>query len=284
MSDTYTTAATRGPSKMAQMRHEVETMRSARGPVWTIARFVLVEALRSGLPGLVIVAALAAVGIAGFLAHVAITESVALQSALTAALLRACAVFLVAAHVIASAQRETNDKVLEVVLALPVSRTAYYLGKLAGFAACGAAVAVALGLPLLLWSPPGAVVLWVGSLAVESALVAAAALFFSAVLRQTVSALSATLGLYLLARAMATIQSMAGGPLVPDSPLAHAERWVIDAIALLLPRLDMATRTEWLLYGLQGGLVEYGATLAGLGLYVALLTAAGLFDFHRRSL
>jgi len=269
---------------MAQMGHEVETNRRSRGPVYTIARFVLVEALRSGLPGLVIAAVLAAVGIAGFLAQVAITESVALQSTLTAALLRAVAVFLVAAHVVASTQRESNDKVLEVVLALPVSRTSYYLGKLAGYAACGAAVAAVLGLPLFLWNPPGMVVAWVGSLAAETMLVAAAALFFAAAFRQLVSALAATAGLYLLARAMGTIQSMASGPLASDSLLAHAERWVVDAVALLLPRLDSATRTDWLLYGLQGGLAEYGSVLAGLGLYVALLTAAGLFDFHRRSL
>lgn len=266
------------------MGREVETETSAREPVFTIARFVVVEALRSGLPGLVAAGVLAAVSIAGFLAHLALTESVALQAAVTAALLRACAMFIVATHVVTSTLREANDKVREIVLALPISRASFYLGKLAGFGACGAVVAALLGLPLLLWSPPGAVAFWVGSLATEAILVAAVALFFASALRQIVSALAATAGLYLLARVIGTMQSMAGGPLVVDSSLARVERWAVDTIALLLPRLDSVTRTEWLLYGMKSSLAEYASAIAGLVLYASVITAAGLFDFQRRSL
>ena len=49
----------------------------------------------------------------------------------------------------------------------------------------------------------------------------------------------------------------------------------------MLPRVDAATRTEWLVYDAPP-LGEYGAALAALALYIVLLTAAGLFDFHRR--
>ena len=48
------------------------------------------------------------------------------------------------------------------------------------------------------------------------------------------------------------------------------------------PPLTM-TRAEWLLYGLPDA-PTYFAGLASLILYALLLTAAGLFDFHRRSL
>jgi hypothetical protein len=50
----------------------------------------------------------------------------------------------------------------------------------------------------------------------------------------------------------------------------------------LLPPLDAVTRTEWLIYAAPPG----GAYVLGLGsllLYGVLLTAAGLFDFHRRN-
>ena len=49
-------------------------------------------------------------GLAAFLSQVAVTESLALQTAIVAALLRASAVFLVAAQVITSTQRERDDK------------------------------------------------------------------------------------------------------------------------------------------------------------------------------
>jgi ABC-type transport system involved in multi-copper enzyme maturation permease subunit len=265
------------------MRREVENLSETVRPVVALARFVMIEAGRSGLPWLVLASVAAALGVAGFLSHVAVTESVALQAALAASVLRACAVFLIAAHVAASTSREANDKVLEFLLALPISRACYYVGRLAGFAACGTAVAAVLALPLVLWSPPATVALWAASLAMETALVAAAAFLFAAVLGQLVPALAATAGLYLLARSIGAMQSLAASPLAGNSALAQAERWIVDAVALVLPRLDSATRTEWLLYGPPGP-AEFSSVLAGLALYAALLTVVGLFDFHRRSL
>ena len=59
-------------------------------------------------------------------------------------------------------------------------------------------------------------------------------------------------------------------------------RHAVDLVALALPALDRATRTEWLLYGLPDAR-GYAATLAGLVIYTALLAAAGVFDFQRRA-
>jgi hypothetical protein len=257
--------------------------RPRRFPFVTVGRYTLVEALRSGLPWLAAACALAVLGLAGFLSRVAITEAAALQASTTGALLRACAIFLIAAHVVASAARETNDKGLELALALPVSRTAYYTGKLAGFGCAGVLLAALFALPLLIWAKPGDIAMWGLSLATETMLVAAAALFFASAMSQTLAALAATAGLYLLGRSMSSIQAIASGPQAADSLPADAARWFVDALALLLPRLDLATRSDWLLYGapLPG---EFARILFGLGIYILLLAAAGLFDFSRRNL
>src|SRR5688572_22698070 len=170
------------------------------GPITTIARYVLAEAWRSGLPWLAAGCLLAALGLSGFLSRVAITEGAALQAAASAALLRGCAVFLIAAHVVASVVREANDKGLELALALPISRAAWYLGKLVGFAGVGAVLAALFALALFAWATPADLAPWCLALAVEAALVAAAALFFACALGQTVTAIAATAGLYLLAR------------------------------------------------------------------------------------
>jgi ABC-type transport system involved in multi-copper enzyme maturation permease subunit len=196
--------------------------------------------------------------------------------------LRAAAVFLIAAQVAGSTLREINDKALELMLALPVSRLAQYLGRLAGFAACAAVLAAAFALPLLLWSPPAAVAAWAVSLALECTLVAAATLFFAMTLAQLVPAIAAVAGLYLLGRSMAAIQAIAGGPLAEGSLAHDIARWGVDAAAFLLPRLDAVTRTEWLLYGLPDPAAYLGA-LAGMAVYLALVVAAGLFDFYRRN-
>lgn len=252
-------------------------------PAATLARFILVEALRSGLPWLAAASLATAVVLAAFLSQVAVTESVALQTAVVAAVLRAAAVFLVAAHVASSTLREINDKGLELMLALPIKRSTHYLGRLAGHVASGAVLAVLFALPLAFWSPPGAVALWSLSLAFEAGMVAAAALFFSMTLAQLVPAIAATAGLYLLGRSIGTIQAIASGPLSEASFAGSLVRAALDGIALLLPRLDQVTRSEWLLYDVPG-LGAYLMALGGLALYAALLSAAGLFDFYRRNL
>ena len=248
----------------------------------TLARTLLLEARRGGLPWVALGVLALALALGAFLSQVALTESRELQASLSAAVLRASAVFLLAAHVAASTLREANDKGLELMLALPVPRPVHYLGRLAGFAACGFALAALFSLPLLLWAAPAAVVAWGISLALECALMAAAALFFSMSLANLVAAMAAAAGLYLLARAMAAIQAMAASPLAEPAFGAQAARAVVDGIALLLPRLDAATRTEWLLYGPPAP-GAYAAALGGMAIYMAVLVAAGLFDFQRRS-
>src|SRR5689334_17716436 len=167
-------------------------------PAAILARLVLLEARRGALPWLAAACIAGALALAAFLSSVALTEGRELRLAVIAALLRACAVFLVAAHVSASVQREIDDKGLEQMLSLPVPRALHYLGRLAGFAACGALLAAAFAAPLALWSAPGPLLLWTASLALECSLVAATALFFSMGLAQVVGAISATLALYAL--------------------------------------------------------------------------------------
>jgi hypothetical protein len=168
------------------------------------------------------------------------------------------------------------------MLSLPLSRTTHYLGRLAGYAACGVALAMLFSAALLFWVPPLPALLWGVSLALEAALVAAAALFFAMTLPNLVAAIAATAGLYLLARAMPAIQALAGAPLDAETWAGWLARRAVDAIAFLLPRVDAATRTEWLVYEAPSP-GAYAAALGGLALYTVLLTAAGLFDFHRRS-
>jgi len=248
----------------------------------TVARYVLVEARRSSLPWLAAASLLAAIALSSFLSRVAITEAASLQTSASAALLRAFAVFLVAAHVVSSVVREANDKGLELALALPISRPSWYLGKLLGFACVGALITALFTLPLLA-SRPADLAAWWLALAMETALVAAAALFFSITLASVVPAIASALGLYLLARSIAGIQLLARGPLAEESWTQAAARGAVDAVALLLPRLDAVTRSDWLLYGAPGA-GEFGAAIGALLVYTALLCAAGLFDFHRRSL
>jgi ABC-type transport system involved in multi-copper enzyme maturation permease subunit len=247
-------------------------------PLTVIARFVLLEALRGGLPWLGLACVGASVGLAEFLAQVALTETRELHAA--AALLRVSGAFLIATHVVASVAREASDRGLELALTLPISRSTYYAGKFAGFSCCALLLATTFAAPLLLWSSPATLACWWASLATEMTLVAAIALFFSMALVGMVPAIAATAGLYLLGRSVSTIQAIAAGPLVEQE---SALRGIVDSLASLIPRLDAATRSEWLLYGLPAP-SDLITALAGSTIYCAFVCAAGLFDFSRRDL
>jgi hypothetical protein len=246
------------------------------------ARLALLEARRGALPWLALASVALAVGVGAFLSQLALTEGRLVQAAVVAALLRACAAFVIATQVVASVQREISTKGLDLMLSLPLGRSSQYVGRLAGYAACGALLACAYALPLVLWTDPLALACWTASLACELALVSAAALFFAMTLRQLVSALGATAALYLLARSVGAMQAIAAGPLLEASLPHELARRAIDAVALLLPDLDGATRTAWLLYGIDDWRA-YAMALGGMLVYTLLLAAAGAFDFARRA-
>ena len=251
-------------------------------PAAIFTRLALLEARRGGLLWVAALALLLGLALGAFLAQLALTEGRLLQAAVVAALLRVCAVFVIATQVVASVRREIDEKRLELLLSLPLSRSSQYLGRFAGFTLLGALLAAVFAVPLLLWAPPVAVAAWGLSLAGELALVAAAALFFAMSLASLVPALAATAALYLLARSMGAMQAIASGPLAEHSLAHELARRVIDALALILPALDGVTRSEWLLYGPPDGR-SYALALGGLLLYAVLLAAAGIFDFQRRS-
>lgn len=118
-----------------------------------IARYTLLEALRNRLLWLALMLVAAGLAFTQFLQQVAITESVQIQAALLAALLRIGAVFILAAYVVTSMVREFNDKVTELILSRPLRRSSYFFGKLAGYAVVALALALISSLPLLLFSP-----------------------------------------------------------------------------------------------------------------------------------
>jgi len=249
----------------------------------TIARYTLLEALRNRLLWLLLVVALGAVGISGFLNELALTESRQLQAALLGALLRVAAVFLIATFVITSMVREANDKGLELLMALPLPRAVYLLGKLAGFAALAVLPAVLFGTLALFFAPPSQAALWAVSLLCECWIVAAFSLLCMLTLSQVLPALAAAFAFYLLARAIGTLQLLGHGASAAHSAGQQALGTAIDALALLLPHLDRFTRSDWLVYH-DGSAADLLAIAAQTVIYVALMAAAGLFDLYRKQI
>jgi ABC-type transport system involved in multi-copper enzyme maturation permease subunit len=254
--------------------------------VWTISRLTLLEARRNRLIWLAVLAALTGLALAQFLAQVALTETDLIRITVMAALYRLAAAFILANFVVASVQREFADKGVELTLSLPVARASFVLGKLAGFALY--ALILALLFTIVLVLGPGAPVsraaLWGASLAAELTLLATMGTFCAFSLASSTGAIAAVLGFYLLARSVGAMQVIAAVPFAEDLGVMHTlVNRSVDFLALLLPRLDLFTRAEWLT-GAAPGPGELAIVFGQAALYVALLAAATLVDFYRREL
>jgi ABC-type transport system involved in multi-copper enzyme maturation permease subunit len=250
----------------------------------TIARFTLLEALRTRLAALIGTALAVLLAASFFVAEIAVAESARMQAGFYAAGVRLGCVFIAATYVLVSVTREFNDKGLEVVLALDLPRWHYLLGKLAGFLAIAALVAAGAAVPLAFLAPAPAALQWGFSLFLELAIVVALALFCVITFSQLTPAASFVLAFYVLARALTAIRLMSANPVAGADTWSHqAIRFVVETLALVMPALDAWTQTAWLVNE-QAPWTALARLAAQSALYVALLAAAAMFDFHRKNL
>lgn len=249
----------------------------------TIARYTLLEALRTRLATLVLVMLAVLLAASYFVLSISVIEGTRFQAGFYAAGARFACVFAVGLYVLVSMTREFNDKGFDVLLALDLPRSHYVLGKLAGFLGIAATVAAAAALPLAMLAPPIAALQWMLSLAFELAVVGAMALFCVLTFSQVTLAASFVLAFYMLARALTAIRLMSASPAVDADTFAYQlSRLLTDGLALVIPAFDGWTRTTWLVN--EAAPWPVLLQLAGEGaLYVALLAAAAMFDFYRKN-
>ena len=249
----------------------------------TIARYTLLEALRTRLAVLVFFTLAVLLAASYFAMSLAVIEGARFQAGFYAAGARLGCVFVIGLYAIVSVRREFDDKGLDVLIALDLPRSHYVLGKLAGFLAIALMVAAAAALPLVVLASPGPALQWMLSLAFELAVMGALALFCVLTFSQLTLAASFVLAFYVLARSLTAIRLMSASPITgTDTFTYQAARLVTEGLALVIPSLDGWTRTAWLVDGAAPwpALLQLGGEAA---LYVALLAAAAMFDFYRRN-
>jgi Cu-processing system permease protein len=247
-----------------------------------VARYTLLEAWRSGFfriyAGMLVLAWMAA----EFAASLALTASASYRSVTYAALVRLLLAGLVMLFVVQGVAREHAERLLELYWSRPLSRGAWFAGRLLGALLLTTGCALLAGLPLLTVAPPLPVLAWSVSFAAELAIVSAAALTAAVALMQLTPALLATAAFYVLARAMSAIVLMSSGPTVdPEAWSTPLVARAVELIALALPALDRYAPSQWL-HAPDVGPAEVSRLLLEAGIYVLLIAAVGLIDVRRR--
>jgi len=251
--------------------------------VLTIARFTIIESLRNRFLLLSFLVIAISFSLVEFIGDLAITEHRVTQVAILAAFLRMSAVVIITLFVVSSTVRELQDKTLEMILAMPIRRGSYYLGKLIGYFYIAALVAVIFAVLLLLYADPEQVVIWTISLFFELVLVVALSLVMLFTFNQVPSALTGVFIIYGASRIVTSIFLMSKFPIIAHTSAAQKFMdGIIEMLTWLLPDLHRYTQTEWLTYNTA----EWGALLPLLGqtmIYLVFLSFIALFDFYRKN-
>lgn len=248
-----------------------------------IARYTFVEALRNRLFMLTVVGLVCLLGLAEFAGELAITETRQIQTVLVASVARWFIIVTTSLFVISSMVRDFNDKGLEMMLSLPVSRTAYYFGKYLGYMTLALITSLALCLILLIYADLLPLLFWCLSLICEMAIIVALSMLCLFTLNNITVSFVVVMAFYLLSRLMTSIQLLSSSPILEAEGMSQQfMNMLINVIAHLLPDLDQFTRSDWLINGIDGNALAF--VFAQTLVYLAILFAAGLFDLYRKEI
>ena len=251
--------------------------------ILTISKFTIIEAMRNRLVLLTLLIIAISFGLIEFIGDLTIVEHRVTQVAILAAFLRLSAMVIITMFVVTSTVRELQDKTLEMILAMSVRRSSYYLGKLMGFFYVVIIVSILFVLILFIYAPAEQVVIWGVSLMLEMMLVVAFALVMLFSFNQIPSALTGVFMLYAASRTATSIYLMSKYPIVSHNTVAQKFMdGFIEALTWLLPDLHRYTQTEWLAYGTANWNVIPPLAIQ-TAIYLLLLSSLSLFDFHRKN-
>lgn len=257
----------------------------------TIARFTVIDAIRSRWLWLIAASMVSTLIFATFAGGMALTERASVMLAAAAPLARVQAVAIIIVLSIAGMVREIHERSMLLMLAAPISRTQWLVGKLVGMFCVALLTAALSALPL--WALQGSanVWLWFVSLACELAIVVLVALLLAFALRQFAVAALCACAFYAAARLIGVILLInERAPL----DVRGADLFVsatLKAVAVALPRFDLFTQTDWLLPLIGSTPVSALSSTAVLapvllqtGIFMVLLLLVAALDFSRSEL
>jgi ABC-type transport system involved in multi-copper enzyme maturation permease subunit len=248
----------------------------------TLARHTLLETVRTKLLWLPVIW----IGIASllrqFIGELTLTDTTLYQTTLTLFFLRLGAICITALVVTGSVIRDINDKQHELILATPITRHHFFIGKLSGYCLVSLIITFLISLPVMFWATqPSAALFWCLSLLAETCLIATLSLVLSLVFGHFSIATLITGGCYLLSRTMGALIMMGDAPHLQE---AASHRFVFHFLSLLdylVPNLDRFTQSDWLISP-PDGMYVLGLTLQAL-LFMLILSMIGMIDLSRKN-
>lgn len=247
---------------------------------WVLIHYVLKAAVRDRLLITLVLALVVISSLSVFLGSAAINEQDQFIAVYAAGGIRLMGILGLSLFIVFFIRRSFEARDIEFLLSRPLGRAQFLFSYAAGFAVIAVLLGAAQIFSLFILGPylfGQGHMLWGVSIIAENIIIACAAFFFSLWLTSAASSVMAVLGLYGLARLSGELLGIidSGKDTAPE-----VMEFVMQAVTVLAPRLDLFGQTSWLIYGpAQTG---YGFVGLQCVCYSALLLLAGLYDLIKR--
>lgn len=257
-----------------------------------IIRYTILTALRDWLFLGILILVLLATGVSLFLANTALAEQTAMAAAFIISSVRMITMLGLVVFVCFHVRRSFENKEVELILSKPISRISFVMAYFFGFALLAFCMVLPITLLLLalhkfqlLELNLKGLALWSVSFYLETLIVVAFSFFSALLLSSAVTSVLFTLSFYFFARIfgflLISINSVAS--LSRSSLLGRMAEQVLNAIGVMIPRLDMFSKSEWLIYGVQHAeLGHFYLFTQSAFVYVPLILVMAMYDFSRK--
>ncbi len=253
--------------------------------MFTTMRYVWLTAKRDRLFLSVFAALFAVFGLSAFLGNIALVEESQLSLVYAASGARAALVVGFIIFICFHVRRAFENHEIEYMLTRPVTRTGFVVAYWFGFALLALLMCLLLGLIIWFLFPNVAMdglAIWTLMLFLELCLVAAFAVFAALIINSAASAVMLCFGFYLIGRMIGFFLYILESPgVVYDSGLEGYLGLALKGLSAILPRLDLFTHSEWLVYGVSGTVIWLPVIQAAI--FVPLLLSVAIIDFKRRN-
>ena len=249
---------------------------------WPTTRYVLAAAVRDRLIlSMLIVMALGG-ALAVFMGTAAYIEKYQFVLVFSAAGIRILTVLGLVLFCVFFIRRSFDNKDVDYLLSRPISRVSFILSHALAFSLIAALLAVAAQVTVYFSAPitfgPQQLI-WTLSLFFELMIMANAALFFAMVLPSASTSAMVVFGLYILSRTIGILLGIIASGLT-NTPMMKGLSFVMEFVSIIIPRLDLMTQTNWLLYGVEDISVLF---ICAQGLiFSGLLVTSAMVDLVRR--
>ena len=250
----------------------------------TNIRYILITAVRDRLFLGLLLALIAIAFISGSMGSTAMLEPEQMTITFAAGGMRIVLAIGLIVFVCFHIRHAFESKEIDVLLSRPISRSHVILSYWFGFALIAALLMMPVLVILFLLDVPDIMgyVFWCLSLFLELWLAVAMALFAAFTLSSAVSAVLASLGLYVISRMMgfftATIEN---GILFENQTINMLLKNVVLLISMVIPWLDFFSQSEWLIYARDYS--DYVPLYIAQSLvFIPLLLTFTMIDFKRK--